>query len=805
MATRVECTAAATVDGVMAEPWVEISAEVGNARLRSGVAFIWLQQASVEVAPDSGGPTVDIVVKDAKQRAVKFTLKKSLWTPKSGTGFQATLSKTIADLSKPSMRMRLLLRKKLVAAPKEEPAPPPPPVLESPKKETLLPFGSPVRNKKVSILNQSPSRVHPRLSMSPSSPRKQPDPNVTKSPFRSPFGKKAATKRFLSPSAAHPTPTRAKTFDEVGSDDEIDADGHDDCLDSPSPVRRVRRMSDRMKDLEAMIYSPSKATRLAPMRLQLDMSPPPVIPKPSPGRRLPPKLVLETPPAKLQLEMPPAKAQRAASEPTSPPTTPKAAVPEDAVPLDAAPSTPKTPEPAIATPKPAPETAPTAQVAASSEVADAAKIPEAKDGFSQLLIGAKKQAALAKSQGLVNLGNTCYMNAVLQALLSLQGFVQVLRDDAWVAIVTKHPLPKGHWGQKSVKDAYELYLCFKEMIKGHGESSHLDPGPMKAVVGKRAQAFANNAQQDAHEFLMNVLHELEEDMKAIVAAQLAAQSTDAAIKKASKQSLHQYFATTTPADDRAQTDCDAMLPTTTYFQTTVTQTLSCTSCGYSRHVDETFRELSLDFPPAAHARSVAHCKCQKPTRRFITKKEGRNKDRPFFKCAQFPQCDYFEWDDSPPVDVPALTVPQLLATHFEPHTVDLKCERCDAGTSAKVTARIKTAPPVLVLHLKRFEISTATMSLVKRNDVVTTPVTVDLDAFCGTPKPATSTYRIKSIIRHLGRSAGEGHYVTDVQGEKNLWTRYNDALVTEVEASAVLSGSGAETGYLLFYVRDKRV
>ena len=36
-----------------------------------------------------------------------------------------------------------------------------------------------------------------------------------------------------------------------------------------------------------------------------------------------------------------------------------------------------------------------------------------------------------------------------------------------------------------------------------------------------------------------------------------------------------------------------------------------------------------------------------PCRRLITKKEGANKGRPFFVCAQTPQCQCFCWADAP--------------------------------------------------------------------------------------------------------------------------------------------------------------
>lgn len=66
-------------------------------------------------------------------------------------------------------------------------------------------------------------------------------------------------------------------------------------------------------------------------------------------------------------------------------------------------------------------------------------------------------------------------------------------------------------------------------------------------------------------------------------------------------------------------------------------------------------------------------------------------------------------------------------------------------------------------------------------------------------------YRLVSIIRHTGSSAGHGHYICDVVSPTNpgLWKCYNDSVVTEVTRAEVLRGKIRNVeAYMLFYLHE---
>uniref|UniRef100_H2ZM55 Ubiquitin carboxyl-terminal hydrolase n=1 Tax=Ciona savignyi TaxID=51511 RepID=H2ZM55_CIOSA len=112
--------------------------------------------------------------------------------------------------------------------------------------------------------------------------------------------------------------------------------------------------------------------------------------------------------------------------------------------------------------------------------------------------------------GLDNMGNTCYMNSVMQVLYTIPEF-----QDRFVSNEI----------QKRVSDAssdFTIQLCklglamYSPEIIQTGNSAHeemtscsVTPRTMKRIVGKGHVEFSTNRQQDAHEFLLHVLSVIE--------------------------------------------------------------------------------------------------------------------------------------------------------------------------------------------------------------------------------------------------------------------------------------------------------
>jgi len=91
------------------------------------------------------------------------------------------------------------------------------------------------------------------------------------------------------------------------------------------------------------------------------------------------------------------------------------------------------------------------------------------------------------------------MNAVLQSIISLNQFVDSMRDEIWMKhIFHVSNLSKAfiRYDIKSIADSkenesFDFYLYFKEIVSsvltGRG---CVNPAPLKQAIGKRSQAFA---------------------------------------------------------------------------------------------------------------------------------------------------------------------------------------------------------------------------------------------------------------------------------------------------------------------------
>ncbi|CAK7212366.1 hypothetical protein SBRCBS47491_001439 [Sporothrix bragantina] len=111
--------------------------------------------------------------------------------------------------------------------------------------------------------------------------------------------------------------------------------------------------------------------------------------------------------------------------------------------------------------------------------------------------------------GLGNLGNTCYMNAALQCLRSVEELTKyflVHENEA----ETNHDNPLGHGGNVANAYAYLLEEIFRENVP-----MSVAPRQFKSTIGRYAPAFAGYGQQDSQEFLGFLLDGLQEDLSRV--------------------------------------------------------------------------------------------------------------------------------------------------------------------------------------------------------------------------------------------------------------------------------------------------
>lgn len=127
------------------------------------------------------------------------------------------------------------------------------------------------------------------------------------------------------------------------------------------------------------------------------------------------------------------------------------------------------------------------------------------------------------------------------------------------------------------------------------------------------------------------------------------------------------------------------------------------------------------------------------------------------------------------------------------------------GVSATKQVTIETLPPVLILHLKRFQYDNTggTQKIWKK---IGYPLDLEIPkevfpqhrrggiiAHGGLPK-----YRLIGVVYHHGKNASGGHYTVDVRRQDgNEWIRLDDTVIRRVRSEDVAAGGYAEDPKML--------
>ncbi|XP_061536576.1 ubiquitin carboxyl-terminal hydrolase 19 isoform X1 [Phycodurus eques] len=152
------------------------------------------------------------------------------------------------------------------------------------------------------------------------------------------------------------------------------------------------------------------------------------------------------------------------------------------------------PEPTVMTPKP------TCMVQPMTHAAHASNEHNEEEE--------EKKVCLPGFTGLVNLGNTCFMNSVIQSLSNTRELRDYFHDRAFESEINCNN-PLGTGGRLAIGFAVLLRALWK------GTHHAFQPSKLKAIVASKANQFTGYAQHDAQEFMAFLLDGLHEDLNRI--------------------------------------------------------------------------------------------------------------------------------------------------------------------------------------------------------------------------------------------------------------------------------------------------
>lgn len=262
----------------------------------------------------------------------------------------------------------------------------------------------------------------------------------------------------------------------------------------------------------------------------------------------------------------------------------------------------------------------------------------------------QRPSPLAQSQpplqGFSNLGNTCYMNAILQSLFSLPSFsTDMLRQSIpWKKLPINalfrrfaHLMVKKDVGCPEVK---------KDLLR-----------KVKSAISSTAERFSGNMQNDAHEFLSQCLDQLKDDVEKMnkTWTNEAATSSSSSVACENSPDALSSVAKAEPGEE-ADTSRIYTCPVAVNMEFEVQHTITCKVCGEVVTKREQFNDLSIDLP-----------------RRKKT--------------------------------LPLRSIQDSLDLFFRMEEIEYSCEKCN-GKSATVMHKFSKLPRVLILHLKRYSFNT---------------------------------------------------------------------------------------------------
>lgn len=172
--------------------------------------------------------------------------------------------------------------------------------------------------------------------------------------------------------------------------------------------------------------------------------------------------------------------------------------------------------------------------------------------------------------GLQNLGNTCFMNSILQCVAHAPKFI-----DRLLAAVQSDMNPDS-------KLRGQLGKRFAKLMEAMRTSSGVvSPDEVKQMVGKWAPQFSGYYQQDAHEFLRFLLDGLHEDFNRVRTKQpyRELKCSDNLPSVASE-----WFTYHKKRDDSVVTD---------FFRGQLLTVITCSCCGKKSAACDTFLDLSI--------------------------------------------------------------------------------------------------------------------------------------------------------------------------------------------------------------------
>lgn len=354
-----------------------------------------------------------------------------------------------------------------------------------------------------------------------------------------------------------------------------------------------------------------------------------------------------------------------------------------------------------------------------------------------------------KVVGLRNLGNTCFMNAVLQSLSNIGVFYRYFKH--LPALETNSKSGRGIEPARKVTEVSDA-LMTEELRKvlinlNQGGKTAISPESLFHVIWKIVPRFRGYQQQDAHEFLRYMLDRLHLELLHLLPDGSLRENSYLNIGPKSRSSI-----------------------VTSVFGGTLQSEVRCLNCCVESKKHDPFLDLSLDIPEKfQYQKKAAKDSTEEPTT----------------------PCDISDCLTS------FVEVEELAETEL------YYCNNCKSKQRSTKRFWIRRLPNVLCLHLKRFRWHNCLRQ--KIDTSIMFPVTaLDMSQYVLSSPHETrrsgagsTLYDLAAVIVHHGSGTGSGHYTAFAVNDGGQWFHFNDSSVRQTEIETVANCKP----YIMFYIR----